>query len=109
MTASNENVLRIEMKQFGTSLSIRHESKDVFLKIRSTFQFEKYDLIVVDFKGVDTVSSGYAFDLFNQFRTELKDSFLKKIRVSFEPHLEDSIVRSVVKGAFNATMKGGKL
>lgn len=94
-------ILTIKMIKFGKILYQRNLVSDIFEKIKKESNFSQHDLILVDFTEVESVSSGFAFDLFQLFKKDLGIDFLKKIRVRFDPVLDTALVKSVVGQAID--------
>lgn len=95
----DKEMLHIKMLDYGSEFGFRNEAHPIFSDLNTKFNFKDYKLILLDFSGVATVSSGFAFDLFKQLRTALAEDFLLKIRVRFDQNESSQLVKSIVKGA----------
>lgn len=96
-----KNIFHIKMNQFGNNLFVRNKAKEIVERIKENGSFEQFEIILVDFMGVENISSGFAFDLFRILKQEIGEDFLKKIRVKFDKNDESILVRTVVRNVFN--------
>ena len=98
-------ILKIEMSRFGKALSHRVDAQVAIEEILKSHDLRSFDKVLVDFNGVETISSGYAFDFFNRMREIIGENFLKHISVSFKSELDNPLVKVVVRGAIGAATK----
>lgn len=97
-----DKLLQIDMINYGKDFYIRNTAKVVYSELIGKYKFEDFEIILINFSGVEQVSTGFAYDLFKFFRQQLKEDFIKKIRVSFGEAEKAVFLKSVVKGAYNS-------
>jgi hypothetical protein len=91
------NNLDIKLLNLGDNLGPRVFGIKLKEDILRDISSNNYDLIVFDFEGIKSISTGFSKELFGELYLILKDDFNKKIR--FKISEDQIIIKSIIAKA----------
>lgn len=117
ISVSNGNMIQmsdveIDLASFGTSLGPRVVGQEICQKVLNDLQDAPGARIHFILEKIESLSSGFCFDLFGRLDQELGEGFLKRTKFSFGENpktqiLKNLISRSIIEHRNVRTSKSG--